>query len=295
MLCFLYKNKNSSTKQNQKNMDKIINGTKHAQDIKNELKEKIKASQLTPGLAVVLVGSDPASQVYVSYKKKACEEVGIKSFSHELAEKTTEEELVGIIKKLNQDEKVHGILVQLPLPNHIDEARVIKEISPEKDVDCFHPENIGKLYSGQKTFLPCTPAGIMELLKREGIEIEGKECTVIGKSNIVGKPIALMLWQTGGTVTICHSRTRDLSAHTKNADILVVAVGRKNIVTKDMVKPGATIIDVGINRNDNNKLVGDVDFEGCQEIAGKITPVPGGVGPMTIACLMKNTWEAAEK
>lgn len=276
-------------------MNKIINGTKHAQDIKNEIKEEIENSNLNPGLAVVLVGSDPASQVYVKHKKKACEEVGINSFTHEVPEKTSEAELIGLIKKLNQDEKVDGILVQLPLPDHIKEKKIIETIDPQKDVDCFHPENIGKLHTGQKSFLPCTPAGIIELLQRENIEIEGKNCVVVGRSNIVGKPVAALLSNLNGTTTICHSRTKDLEIHTKQADILVVAIGKEKFITANMIKPGSIIIDVGINRSENNKLVGDVDFEACEKIADKITPVPGGVGPMTIACLMKNTWLSAQQ
>jgi methylenetetrahydrofolate dehydrogenase (NADP+)/methenyltetrahydrofolate cyclohydrolase len=274
-------------------MPNIIDGKKHAQNIKDELKKEIKKTGLTPGLAVVLLGDNPASAAYVRNKRKACEEIGIKSFSHELPVEMKEEELLALIQKLNQDPWVHGILVQLPLPKQIDEAKIIRAIDPEKDVDCFHPENTGLFYAGHARFLPCTPAGIMEILRRENIEIKGKDCVVVGRSNIVGKPIAHLLMQAGGTVTICHSQTRDLKSHTLRADILVAAVGKANLINADMVKPGATVIDVGINRTEDNKLSGDVDFENVKTIAFHITPVPGGVGPMTIACLLLNTWQAA--
>ncbi len=274
---------------------KIIDGKKISQDIKNELKqevEKLKKQGITPGLAVILVGEDPASQVYVRNKEKACEYIGIKSFSHKLSESASEDEILNLIKKLNEDENIHGILVQLPLPKLIDENKIIMAIDPKKDVDGFHPENIGKLSIGQAMLLPCTPAGIIKLLKRSQIEIEGKNCVVIGKSNIVGKPVALMLMNKNGTVTVCHSKTKNLSEISKQADILVVAVGRPKMVTADMIKEGVVIIDVGINRLEDGSLCGDVDFENCKKIASAITPVPGGVGPMTIAMLMKNCIKA---
>lgn len=240
------------------------------------------------------MGQDPASRIYVNNKKKACEECGIYSEEYALPEKTDEKDLLELIDVLNNSEKISGILVQLPLPKHIDEKKVIAAISPKKDVDAFHPVNVGKIMVGDFDFVPCTPAGVMELIKESGIDPAGKECVVIGRSNIVGKPMAMLLLHKNGTVTICHSKTSNLAEKTKKADILVVAVGRANFVTGDMIKPGAVVIDVGMNRLENKKLAGDVDFESAEKVAGAITPVPGGVGPMTIAMLMKNTVKAAQ-
>ena len=275
----------------------IIDGKKISQDIKDELKaevEDLKKKGIEPGLAVILVGNNPASKVYVSNKKKACEYIGIRSFSYELPEETSEEELLKLIKDLNQTKEVHGILVQLPLPKHIDENKILLSIDPSKDVDCFHPYNVGMISIGELNgFLPCTPAGIIELIKRSQIEIEGKKCVVVGRSNIVGKPVANLLLRNNGTVTICHSRTKNLKEICKEADILVAAIGKANFITADMVKDGAIVIDVGINRLENGKLCGDIDFENCKDKAMAITPVPGGVGPMTIAMLMKNCVKAA--
>ena len=256
-----------------------------------EFKEKYG---ITPGLAVILVGNDPASAVYVRNKHKGCLEVGINSYEIKMPEETTEQELLQEISKLNDDEKVHGILVQLPLPKHISEDRILNSISPRKDVDAFHPENVGKIMLGKYAFLPCTPAGVMELLSFYNIEIEGKECVVLGRSNIVGKPMSQLLLAKNGTVTVCHSRTKNLSEVTKRADILVVAIGRAKFVGKEMVKDGAVVIDVGINRLPDGKLCGDVDFDEVSSVASMITPVPGGVGPMTITMLLKNTLTAAK-
>ena len=261
--------------------------------VKNEVSE-LKAKGITVGLAVIIVGEDPASKVYVSNKKKACEALGIISREYALPETTTEEELLNLITELNSDPEINGILCQLPLPRHLDEKLIINSIDPEKDVDAFHPVNVGKIMIGDYYFLPCTPAGVMEMLKFEGIEVEGKNCVVIGRSNIVGKPMNMLLLHKNGTVTICHSKTKNLAEICRNADILVAAVGRPNFVTKDMVKDGAVVIDVGINRVDG-KLCGDVDFENVKDKASAITPVPGGVGPMTIAMLMQNTLTAAKK
>ena len=277
-------------------MYQVIDGKKISQEIKDELKEKAEAMKARGEercLAVIQVGSDPASSVYVNNKKKACEVCGISSLSYELPESTTEAELLELIQKLNEDKKINGILVQLPLPKHIDESKVILAISPEKDVDCFHPQNVGALHTGGKGFLPCTPAGILELIKRSGYDITGKECVVIGRSNIVGKPVAMLLLKENGTVTICHSKTKNLPEICKRADIIVVATGKRNTLTKDMVKEGAIVIDVGMNRNEEGKLCGDVDFENVKEKVEAITPVPGGVGPMTIAMLMKNCLTAS--
>lgn len=269
----------------------IIDGKKISQEIKDEL--KVKVAQLAGegkevSLAVILVGNDPASTVYVGNKKKACEYIGVKSLSYELPETTSESELLELIDKLNKDNSVNGILVQLPLPKTIDEDKVIKAIDPSKDVDGFHPVSVGSLLIGQKGFLPCTPAGIIQLLKRSNIDISGKECVVVGRSNIVGKPMGVLLLRENGTVTICHSKTADLKSVCKRADILVVAIGKPKFIDASYVKEGATVIDVGIHRNENNKLCGDVDYESVEPIAGAITPVPGGVGPMTIAMLMNN-------
>ena len=258
--------------------------------------EKFKAEHgITPALAVILVGNDPASAVYVRNKHKGCLEVGMRSIEITMPEETTEEELFAIIDELNSDASVNGILVQLPLPKHISEEKVINRISPAKDVDAFHPINVGKITIGNYDFLPCTPAGIMELLDYYKVDIQGKECVVLGRSNIVGKPMALLLLAKNGTVTVCHSRTQNLAEVTKRADILVVAIGKPKFVGVDMVKPGAVVVDVGINRLPDGKLCGDVDFDAVSEITSLITPVPGGVGPMTIAMLLNNTLTAAKK
>ena len=280
-------------------MAEIINGKlvsgEVRKNLQNEIRDYINESGITPGLAVILVGNNPASAVYVRNKHKACLEVGINSYKITMPEETTEEELLSKIDELNMDKKVHGILVQLPLPKHISEEKIINRISPEKDVDAFHPANVGKIVGGKYDFIPCTPAGIMELLHYYNVEISGKECVVIGRSNIVGKPMALLLLAENGTVTVCHSRTKELAEVAKRADILVVAIGKANFVTADMVKPGAVVIDVGINRLDDGKLCGDVKFDEVSEISSMITPVPGGVGPMTITMLLKNTLTAAKK
>lgn len=278
-------------------MYKKIDGKLISAAVKERLKlevEALKSVGITTGLAVIIVGEDPASKVYVANKKKACEALGIISEEYALPETTTQEELLALIDELNHKKSINGILCQLPLPKHLDEQAVINAILPEKDVDAFHPTNVGKIMLGEYDFVPCTPAGIMEMLQYENIDIEGKTCVVIGRSNIVGKPMGMLLLHKNGTVTICHSRTRDLGAVCKNADILVAAVGRPNFVTADMVKEGAVVIDVGINRVDG-KLVGDVDFEAVKDKCSAITPVPGGVGPMTIAMLMQNTLTAAKK
>ena len=265
--------------------------------IKDEMKVQVanlKKEGINPGLAVILVGEDPASKVYVANKKKACEYIGINSFEYKLPEETTEEEVIELINKLNNDNTVSGILCQLPVPKHINEEAIINAIDPKKDVDAFHPINVGKIMTGNYDFVPCTPAGVMELIKESGIDVTGKECVVVGRSNIVGKPMSMLLLHQNGTVTVCHSKTKDLKAKTKSADILVAAVGIPNFITGDMIKEGAVVIDVGINRIAPKTLVGDVEFETAKEVAGAITPVPGGVGPMTIAMLMKNTLKAAE-
>ena len=276
-------------------MTQIIDGKKISQEIKDELREQV-AEQKKLGkeaaLAVIQVGTDPASSVYVNNKKKACAYIGIGSLSYELPEETTEEELLALVEKLNGDASVNGILVQLPLPTQIDADKVIRAIAPEKDVDGFHPQNVGALCIGKPGFVSCTPAGVIQLLKRSGIEIAGKECVVVGRSNIVGKPMALLLLRENGTVTVAHSRTKDLKEVTKRADILVVAVGRPKMITADYVKEGAVVIDVGIHRNEQNKLCGDVDFDSVEPVCSAITPVPGGVGPMTIAMLMNNCLES---
>ena len=277
-------------------MAKIIDGKKISTQIKDELKEKVaklKEQGVEVSLAVIQVGNNPASTVYVGNKKKACEYVGIKSLAYELPEETTEKELLELIESLNERKDVNGILVQLPLPSHIDEDKVIKTISPSKDVDGFHPQSVGALSIGQPGFVSCTPAGIIQLLKRSDIEIDGKECVIIGRSNIVGKPMAMLLLRENGTVTVCHSHTPDLKAVAKRADILVVAIGKSKFVGADYVKEGAAVIDVGMDRDENGKLCGDVDFDAVKDIAGAITPVPGGVGPMTIAMLMNNCVESA--
>lgn len=279
-------------------MPQIIDGKKISQEIKDELKEKVaqlKAEGTEIALAVIQVGDDPASSVYVRNKKRACEYIGIKSVAYEIPETTTQEELLSIIKDCNQNPEINGILVQLPLPDHIDEDTVIKAIAPEKDVDGFHPQSVGAMTIGEAGFLSCTPAGIIQLLKRSGVSIEGKECVVVGRSNIVGKPMALLLLRENGTVTVCHSRTKDLKEVTKRADILVVAIGKPKFIDETYVKEGAVVIDVGIHRNENNKLCGDVDYERVAPHTSAITPVPGGVGPMTIAMLMNNCVESVLK
>jgi len=275
-------------------MAQLIDGKKISKQIKDELKEEVQRlgeSGKNACLAVVQVGNDPASSVYVNNKKKACAYIGIGSKSYELPEATTEEELVALVEDLNADETVNGILVQLPLPAHIDADRIIRTISPDKDVDGFHPVSVGRLWIGEKGFLSCTPAGIIQLLKRSGIAIEGKECVVIGRSNIVGKPMAALLLRENGTVTVAHSRTKDLKEVAKRADILIVAIGKKKFITAEYVKEGAVVIDVGMHRDENNHLCGDVDFEDVEPHTSAITPVPGGVGPMTIAMLMDNCVE----
>lgn len=278
-------------------MAKIIDGKLISAQIKDELKEKVaalkeKGIQIT--LAVIQVGNDPASTVYVGNKKKACAYIGIHSLAYELPQETTQEELLDLVHQLNERDDVNGILVQLPLPEQIDEDTVIRAIDPKKDVDGFHPQSVGLLSIGQKGFVSCTPAGIIQLLKRSDIEIEGKECVVIGRSNIVGKPMAMLLIRENGTVTVCHSRTKDLKEVTRRADILVVAIGKRKYITADYVKEGAVVIDVGMHRGEDGKLCGDVDFDSVEPVAGAITPVPGGVGPMTIAMLMNNCVESIE-
>lgn len=276
-------------------MYKIIDGKLISTQIKDELKgkvSKLKEQGIHGALAVIQVGNDPASSVYVNNKKKACEYIGIESVSYELEESTTQEELLSLIDQLNADEKIDGILVQLPVPKQIDEHEIIERISPKKDVDGFHPMSVGALCTGERGFVSCTPYGIIQLLKRSGIEISGRECVVVGRSNIVGKPMALLLLRENGTVTVAHSKTRDLKEVCKRADILVVAVGKPKMITKEYVKEGAVVIDVGIHRMENGKLCGDVDFEDVAEHCEAITPVPGGVGPMTIAMLMNNCVEA---
>lgn len=278
-------------------MAKIIDGKQISLDIKNELKEKVakyKEQGVEITLAVVKVGNDPASAVYVRNKEKACEYVGINSKTLALPEETTEEELLNVVKKLNEDKNVNGILVQLPLPKHIDESKVLLTIDSTKDVDGFHPVNVGKMVIGEDTFLPCTPAGIIEMIKRTDIDIEGKECVVIGRSNIVGKPMAMLMLKENATVTIAHSRTKDLKEVTKRADIIVAAIGKAKFVTADYVKEGAVVIDVGMDRDENGKLCGDVDFESVSKVASAITPVPGGVGPMTVTMLLVNCLRSVE-
>ena len=275
----------------------IIDGKKVSQEIKDEVKKRVsalreKGREVT--LAVIQVGNDPASTVYVGNKKKACEYTGIRSLAYEIPEETTEKELLELVCSLNDREDVDGILVQLPLPPHINEDKVIQAISPDKDVDGFHPQSVGALSIGQPGFVSCTPAGIIELLKRYNIQIDGKECVIIGRSNIVGKPVSMLLLRENGTVTVCHSHTADLKEVTKRADILVVAIGKAKFITADYIKEGAAVIDVGMDRDENGKLCGDVDFDSAVEKAGAITPVPGGAGPMTIAMLMNNCVYSAE-
>lgn len=276
-------------------MATIIDGKKTSKQIKDELREKVselKEKGIDISLCVIQVGNDPASTIYVRNKKRACEYIGIKSQSYELPEETTETELLEIVDELNKSSNVNGILVQMPLPNHINEDKIIQAISPDKDVDGFHPQSVGRLSIGQKGFVSCTPAGIIQLLKRYNISIEGKECVVIGRSNIVGKPMAMLMLRENATVTVCHSRTKDLAKIASRADILIVAIGKAKFVTKEFVKDGAVVIDVGMHRNENNKLCGDVDFDDVVDKVSAITPVPGGVGPMTIAMLIYNCVEA---
>lgn len=278
-------------------MSRIIDGKRISAEVKERVKNEVarlKEKGITVGLAVIIVGNDPASKIYVANKKKACEALGIVSEEYIMPASMKTEELISLIDTLNAEKSINGILCQLPLPSHIDEKLVINSISPEKDVDAFHPQNVGRIMTGDYDFVPCTPAGIMEMLKYEGIKIEGKNCVVIGRSNIVGKPMAMLLLHANGTVTVCHSRTRNIKEICKNADILVSAVGKAGFVTADMVKDGAVVIDVGMNR-ENGNLCGDVDFEQVKEKASAITPVPGGVGPMTIAMLMRNTLTAAKR
>ena len=275
-----------------------IDGKEVSASVRNSITEKVnelRTKGATPGLAVIIVGNDPASRVYVNNKKKGCEQTGMNSFEYALPEETTTEELISLIEKLNGEKDVHGILCQLPVPKHIDEEKVLNAISPDKDVDAFHPVNCGKVMTGDYTFAPCTPAGMVEMLKYYNIPVAGKHCVIIGRSNIVGKPMAMLMLKENATVTVCHSRTQNLAEITKQADILVAAVGRPKFVTPDMVKDGAVVLDVGINRMDDGKLCGDVDFDAVCEKTSYITPVPGGVGPMTITMLLKNTLAAAEQ
>lgn len=274
----------------------IIDGKEISKKIREEIKlevDRLKKSGIIPGLAVIIVGDDKASRIYVNNKKKACQEVGIYSEEYALPEETTQNELVSLIQKLNGNSNIHGILVQLPLPLHIDEKVVIEMINPDKDVDAFHKTNLGRIMLNEYKFLPCTPAGIMKMLFESGIDVSGKVCVVVGRSNIVGKPMSLLLLHENGTVITCHSKTRNLAQITKMADILVVAIGKANFITGDMIKKGAVVIDVGMNRDENGKLCGDVDFESVSKFASHITPVPGGVGPMTITMLLQNTVAAA--
>ena len=276
----------------------LLNGKELAQKLQQEMTQEVTALKekgLQPGLAVILVGEDPASQVYVRNKERAANNIGMYSVVYRLPETTSEADLIAKIEELNQDDKIHGILVQLPLPKHINEDLVLDTIAPEKDVDGFHPMNLGNLFAGKPTMIPCTPAGIMELIKLSGLDLAGKNAVIIGRSNIVGKPMAHLLLQANATVTICHSKTKNLPKVAKQADVLVVAIGRANFVTADFVKEGAVVIDVGINRDENNKLTGDVKFDEVAPLTSYITPVPGGVGPMTITMLMRQTIEAAKR
>ena len=280
-------------------MAKLISGKIVSVKVRNEVKKETEELRenhgIVPGLAVILVGNDPASQVYVRNKQRACEEVGFHPYEYRMNENATQEQLLDLIGVLNKDNKVNGILVQLPLPEHIDEQAVIHAISPLKDVDAFHPVNVGKIMIGDYDFLPCTPAGIMELIASTGVDISGKQCVVIGRSNIVGKPMAALLLKNNATVTICQSKTEDLASYTRRADVVIVATGRRHTLTADMVKEGAVVVDVGMNRNEQGKLCGDVDYEEVKEKASFITPVPGGVGPMTITELLENTIQAAQR
>ena len=278
-------------------MSQLIDGKKVSEDTREEIAKGVEelknSSGITPGLAAVLVGEDPASEIYVRNKRKACEKVGIYSEEHKLSGDTTEQELLELVESLNNDDKIHGILVQLPLPDQINDTNVLRHVSPLKDVDGFHPENVGRLVEGNPRFISCTPYGIIKMLDYYNIEIKGQEAVVVGRSNIVGKPVGMLLLHRHATVTTCHSRTRDLGEVTRRADILVAAIGRANFITADMVKDGAVVIDVGINRNEEGKLTGDVDFQNVKDKVSYITPVPGGVGPMTITMLLWNTLESA--
>ncbi len=279
-------------------MYQILDGKKVSQRVKDELKDRVvslKEKGINPGLAVIIVGNDSASRVYVNNKKKACEYIGIRSEEYALPEETTEEELLNLVAELNGRSDIHGILCQLPLPKHINEETILYAIDPKKDVDAFHPVNVGKIMIGDFDFLPCTPAGVMDLIEESGIDLAGKECVVVGRSNIVGKPQAMLLLHKNATVTICHSKTKDLKEVCKRADVLVVAVGRAKMIDASYIKEGAIVIDVGMDRDENGKLCGDVDFDSACTVAGAITPVPGGVGPMTIATLMRNAVTAAVK
>jgi methylenetetrahydrofolate dehydrogenase (NADP+)/methenyltetrahydrofolate cyclohydrolase len=279
-------------------VDKIIDGKLIAERMRETIAADtaaLTAKGTIPGLAVVLVGEDPASRVYVSMKEKACEKAGIFSDEHKLSEQTTEAELLNLIDALNKDERIDGILVQLPLPGHIDESKVLEAISPKKDVDGFHPYNVGRLVTGNPLFQPCTPYGVMKMLEQTGVDLKGKEVVVVGRSNIVGKPVALMCLAEHATVTICHSRTKDLADQVRRADVVIAAVGRPEMIKGDWIKPGAVVIDVGVNRVGEKKLVGDVEFEAAKARASAITPVPGGVGPMTITMLLYNTVESAKR
>ncbi len=279
-------------------MEKIIDGKAIAAEIRQEIAADVvalKARGVTPGLAVVLVGDDPASRVYVSMKEKACEQAGIFSDEHKLPEETTEAQLLALIDDLNRDDRIDGILVQLPLPDHIDESKVLEAVSPKKDADGFHPYNVGRLVTGNPLFQPCTPFGVMKMLEHTGIDLTGLEVVVVGRSNIVGKPVALMCLAKHATVTLCHSRTRDLAGKVAQADVLIAAVGRPAMIKGAWIKEGAVVIDVGVNRVGEKKLVGDVEFDAALERAGAITPVPGGVGPMTITMLLYNTVESARR
>lgn len=278
-------------------MAELINGKEISSAVKERIKSEtarlITEKGITPGLAVIIAGDDPASQIYVRNKEKACAELGMYSEKYALKEDTTTEEITALIKRLNCDEKIHGILCQLPLPAHIDEKAVINAISPAKDVDAFHPENAGRIMTGDPLLLPCTPAGVMEMLRYMNIEVAGERCVIVGRSNIVGKPMAMLMLKADATVTVCHTKTRDLEKICREADILIASAGKKKLITADMVKDGAVVIDVGINRDENGKLCGDVDFVNVEPKCSYITPVPGGVGPMTIAMLMQNTLTAA--
>lgn len=271
---------------------KILNGAGIAEDIRAQLRTKIERSRVKPGLAVILVGHDPASRMYIDFKKQASQEVGLYLMTYEFEESVKQKTLLKLIDKLNKNKKIHGILVQLPLPEHIEDVEILRRIDPRKDVDGFHPFNVGMMSVGFPTLLPATPKGMMRLLEETGISLTGKEAVVVGASNIVGKPLAQLLLNAGATVTVCHSQTQDIALHTRRADILAVAVGQAHLITADMVKDGVVILDAGINRDENDRVVGDVDFEGVREKASFITPVPGGVGPMTVAMLMENTYEA---
>ncbi len=290
--------KTTKTRKAAQKMAKIIDGKKISASVREDIKKRAEKfyerTGIRPGLAVIIVGEDPASQVYVRNKRRACEEAGFYSEVHELPTETTMDELVERLREIISNKMIHGILVQLPLPKHLDEKRILDMIPPHKDVDAFHPVNVGKIMIGSYDFLPCTPAGVMKMLEYEGISVDGKECVVVGRSNIVGKPMAMLLLHANGTVTVCHSHTKNLADVTRRADILVSCVGKAGFITADMVKEGAVVIDVGMNRDENGKLVGDVDFAGVSEVASAITPVPGGVGVMTITMLLENTLRAAE-